>query len=295
MPQGDVIQVPLRRYVGRQNQVHFLVHFNDYTPDLGRKGFAKRLVNFAEAVAVTIVQDQIAPARQCLKHDSGVQPDLGRSIQLSDWKHEMLQHEEASPLQLASPHFFHPIQKISILSTPTREQDVIALFHELLSGGVIRGIHVLATNERLTYDGLFKLGYSDDLSLSVFDAEENPLGVTMENAIPLQGRMLPDPFVLEYKFSVDGLMNDLSTQEKNVSDIDLCVAWELGSEYDEQFRVTTLLVPENLDSREYHGLTHVLQDPESGALVCNLVILSDLIKYLIDRETCVAEQRGKFE
>src|SRR6266704_2194802 len=27
MPQGDVIQVPLTRYTGRQNQVHFLIHF----------------------------------------------------------------------------------------------------------------------------------------------------------------------------------------------------------------------------------------------------------------------------
>lgn len=296
MPQGDVIAVPLRRYIGRQNQVHFLIHFENYTPDLGRKGFAKSLVEFAEWLSVTIIQNHVAAcAKAALKHDSGAQVDLQRAVDLSQWKKEMLLHEEVSPLVLSSPHFFHPTQKISILSTPTREQDVIALFHELLSGGVVRGINVLATNERLTYDGLFKLGYGSDRDLYVFDAVKNPLGVSEANADALLGMTLPDPRVLEYKFSVDGLMNDLATGDKNINEMDLCVAWDLGTDYQEHYRVTTVLVPENLDSRQHHGVTHVLQDADNGAPMCQLIILKDLVQYLTNPEATIATQRDLFE
>src|SRR6266481_548952 len=50
MPQGEVIQVQLNRNIGRQNQVHFLIHFNNYTPDLGRKGFHRELIDFSKSV-----------------------------------------------------------------------------------------------------------------------------------------------------------------------------------------------------------------------------------------------------
>src|SRR5207245_533074 len=41
MPQGEVIQIPLNRNIGRQNQVHFVAHFENCKSDLGRKGFQK--------------------------------------------------------------------------------------------------------------------------------------------------------------------------------------------------------------------------------------------------------------
>ena len=82
-----------------------------------------------------------------------------RELEISEWKKEMLEHEKAQPLVLRSKHFFIPTERVSILSKPTREQDVIALFHQLIAGGVIRGITAMSTNERFTYDGLFKIGF----------------------------------------------------------------------------------------------------------------------------------------
>lgn len=294
MPQGDVIQVPLTRYVGRQNQVHFLVHFENYTPDLGRKGFSKPLVDFCLDLTKAIVQTQIPKIRDNMKKDSGAAPDLGRQLKLDEWKLDMLEHEKAAPLNIDSEHFFHPTRRISITSIPTREQDVIALFHELLSGGVIRGIRVMATNERLTYDSLCRISFKDDRAVYEYDEETNPLGIDDSILDEMHGKET-SPQVLEYKYSLDGLMSDLDAQEKNINDVDLCVAWEMGRDWEEKYAVTTLLIPENVPQREFHGATHILQDPDSGAKQVSLIILRDLVDVLVSPDEAHEAQRERYE
>jgi hypothetical protein len=294
MPQGEVIQVPLNRNIGRQNQVHFLIHFNNYTPDLGRKGFHRELTDFAKSVARTITESHLSKFRTSLKANTGIAPDLVRELEISEWKAEMLAHEIAEPLHLANQHFFKPIERISITSVPTREQDVIALFHQLIAGGVIRGINVMSTNERFVYDGLFKIAFDLNVDLYKYDKEKNPLGVPVEIAQALKGKVTT-PRVLEYKFCLDGLIEDVDSQDKNIKDINLCVAWSTGDMYKERYGITSLLLPENADQRQYHGVTHVLTDLESGANICDLIILEELIEYLNDPAAAADKQRIKYE
>lgn len=295
MPQGEVIQVPLAKYIGRQNQVHILVHFSDYTPDLGRKGFSKPLVDFATDAGRAILDGPISRLRTSMRKNTGTAPDLQRQLKIEEWKKEMVQHEADAPLDLASDYFFLPTKKISITSEPTREQDVIALFHELLSGGVIRGLEILATNERLTYDGLYRIAFNHpDPAVYSYDEASNPLGLADDVLLDLAGKV-SDPRVLEYKYSLDGLIGDLDSQEKNINDVNLCVAWTLGGDYEERYSVTSLLVPENLPQRQSHGVTHVLLDQMSGAHLCDLIILKDLVHRLRDPEGCIEEQRELHE
>ena len=275
MPQGETILIPLNRNIGRQNQLHFLVHFDNYSPDMGRKGFHRELSDFAKTVSRAISENHLSKLRHLLKANTGVAPDLVREMKIGDWKKEMLEHETRQPLVLQSEHFFKPTERVSITSAPTREQDVIALFNQLVAGGVIRGITVMSTNERFTYDGLFKVGFDLDPALYVY-GEANPLGVSEEISEALSGRVT-EPRILEYKFSLDGLVEDFDSQEKNVVDVDLCVAWETGTLYKERYGITSLLIPENADQRQYHGVTHVLTDLESGSKLCDLIILSELV------------------
>jgi hypothetical protein len=294
MPQGEAIQVPLDRNIGRQKQLHFLIHFENYTPDLGRKGFHRELTDFAKAIARRITESDLSKLRARLKQNTGVAPDLVRELKLDEWKKEMLAHESSEPLLLKSKHFFAPTERISITSYPTREQDVIALFHELIAGGLIRGLSVMSTNERFTYDGLFKIAFDLPLELYVYDAEKNPLGIPLEVAKALEGKVT-EPRVLEYKFSLDGLVEDCENQDKNIKDVDLCVLWDTGDLYKERFGITSLLVPENADQRQYHGITHVLFDLESGSKYCDLVVLAELIDYLNNPVNGAAKQRQKYE
>lgn len=294
MPQGETIQVPLNRNIGRQNQVHFLIHFNNYTPDLGRKGFHRELTDFSKSVAQSITESHLSKLRYLLKANTGVAPDLVRQLAIDDWKKDMLAHEMAEPLLLTSQHFFIPIERVSITSAPTREQDVIALFHQLVAGGVIRGINVMSTNERFTYDGLFKIAFDLNSDLYKYDKITNPLGVPIAVAHALNGKVTA-PRVLEYKFCLDGLIEDIDNQDKNINDIDLCIVWSTGDSYKERYGITSLLLPENADQRQYHGITHVLTDLESGAIHCDLIVLSELIEYLNDSTAASDHQRKKYE
>lgn len=294
MPQGEVMQVPLNRNIGRQNQVHFLVHFENYTPDLGRKGFHRELSDFAKNVTRSITEGQLAKLRPMLKANTGVAPDLLRELKIDDWKKEMLQHETSTPLNLTNKHFFKPTERVSITSAPTREQDVIALFHQLIAGGVIRGISVMSTNERFTYDGLFKIAFDLDPKLYVYNNVENPLGVSTAVVDDLKGKVTA-PRVLEYKYSLDGLIEDFDNQDKNIKDVNLCIVWNTGDAYRARYGITSLLLPENADQRQYHGVTHVLADLESGAKYCDLIVLSELIDFLNDPAGAGEVQRKKYE
>lgn len=294
MPQGETIQIPLIRNIGRQNQLHFLFHFDNYTPDLGRKGFHRELSEFAKRAARAIAEGPLSKRRSNLKANTGAAPDLARELKISEWKDKLVLHETNYPLELTNPHFFAPTQKISITSIPTREQDVIALFHELIAGGVIRGIAIMSTNEHSTYDGLFRITFALDRSLYLYDAEKNPLGIDNGVLDDLSG-VVTKPRVLEYKFSLDGLIEDFSNQDKNINDIDLCIAWETGSLFEARYAITSVLIPENADQRQYHGVTHVLQDVETGNKHCDLIILSDLIDCLEHPEEGAERQREKYD
>ena len=294
MPQGEPILIPLQRNIGRQNQLHFLMHFKNYSPDMGRKGFHREIVDFAKNVARLVTENHLSKLRNQLKANTGVAPDLVRELAINEWKKQMLTHEGENPLILESKHFFKPTERVSITFAPTREQDVIALFNQLIAGGVIRGVQVMSTNERSTYDSLFKISFDLDSKLYVYSPEENPLGVSKEIAEALQGKVT-DPRILEYKFSLDGLVEDFDAHDKNVSDVQLCVCWETGSLYRERYGITSLLFPENADQRQFHGVTHVLTDLENGAKLSDLIILSELVAALNDPAGTAEEQRTKYE
>ena len=294
MPQGETILIPLSRNIGRQNQLHFLIHFDNYSPDMGRKGFHRELTDFAKNCSRIITETHLAKLRHLLKANTGVAPDLVREMKISDWKKEMLAHESQQPLSLTSAHFFKPTERISITSFPTREQDVIALFNQLIAGGVIRGIRVMSTNERFTYDGLFKVAFDLDVALYIYREDDNPLGVSQDIAEALQGK-ITDPQILEYKFSLDGLVEDFDSHEKNINDVNLCIAWETGILYKERYGITSVLIPENSDQRQYHGVTHVLTDLESGAKLCDLIILSELLSFLNSPAASADLQRDKYD
>jgi hypothetical protein len=299
MPQGEVIEVPLRRYSGRQNQVHFVVHFENCIVDLGRKGFRKDFVDLARHICSQIVQHHFSRARACLRIDDVRKSDLLQQEKLNSWKDSLKGHEKERPLVLQNENFFKPINEVSITAEPSREQDVIALFNQLVAGGVIRGIKVVGTNEQMIYDGAFRIRCGPDYDNHEFEFEKNPLGIGTEQREDFEGNfpggfLSSDLKILEYKFSVDGLIDDLNTGDKKQSEIDLVVAWEIGSKFEEYFEVQSLLIQDGYGQRDYHGLTHIFYD-EHGAMVMAAIILSDLVHYLNDPNEAIEAQQALYE
>ena len=295
MPQGETIQIPLNRNIGRQNQIHIVIHFNNCSADLGRKGFQSEIVDFAKSISKQISDGPLNKIKFTLRANTGTAPNLKREQEVENWKKEMIDYEVGNPLELVNKNFFLPLQRISITSKPTREQDVIALFNQLIAGGVIRGIRIMATNERLTYDGLYRIIIEEPKNHHLYNENDNPLGI---DRTVLEGFTLPfvfEPKVLEYKYSLDGLIEDIESGVKNSNDIGLVVVWETGEEFKENYKITSYLDPDNLTIREYHGVTHSITNLTSQQREMELIVLSELIEYLNNPDEVIKLQREKYE
>jgi hypothetical protein len=295
MPQGEIYPIPLQRYIGRQNQIHFVLHFSNCNADLGRKGYNKDVMDFCKSITEKISTKYLNKFKPYLRASSGAPSDLVRTNKVAEWKEEMKTYETQHPLILRSDKFFLPTKKISLTSKPSREQDVIALFNQLVAGGVIRGIRVMATNEKFTYDGLYRIVIETPTSNHLYHKEDNPLGILRES---INDHTLPfssQPQILEYKLSLDGLIEDIEDETKNSNDIGLVVVWTTGDLYKSNYHITSLLDEDNLSERQYHGITHVMTNLTTEQKEMDLIVLSELINFLNDPQTTVADQKLKYE
>jgi len=273
MIQGEGLVIPLTSNIGYQNQSHIIVHLTNADPDLGRKGFQPEITEACTHISVSIV-NFFKDWRKLIKENTGTKGGAVKELQLYDWIELQKTHKASNPLILSSPHFFKPKNQISILSIPQSEQDVIALFNQLLAGGVIRSIELLATSQTMQYDGIYIFKNTDKVDTYLYHETSNPLGVDRQNFV---SNFESPPKVLEYKYSINGLIAEFHNQEKRADDIDLSIAWELGDLWKSDYSCTSLLDDDNISHREFHGITHILSNPTSK-IYC--IILSELIEYL---------------
>ncbi len=260
MPQGELITIPLNKSIGHQNQTHVIVHFENAEPDLGRKGFQPELKDLAERISVAIVQ-QLSQRRDILKSDSGAQANIEKELKVHEWLKQQELHEEQNPLILTNERFFIPTKKISIGSIPQSEQDVIVLFNQLIAGGVIRGIKLLATSQSSQYDGIFRFAAELPFENLYFNDKSNPLGVLDEQ---VTNSYVSQPKILEYKFSLDGLIREFESGVKQETDVSLAIFWDIGTEYKKEYNVISLLDSDNIHQRKHHGLTHIFNSAHSN-------------------------------
>jgi hypothetical protein len=287
MTQGELIAIPLTSNIGYQNQAHVLVHFINADPDLGRKGFQPELKELGEILSVGIV-NLFKKWRGLLKIDTGARPNIASSDDVFNWITQQTKYEETHPLTIKNENFFAPVNEISITSIPQSEQDVIVLFNQLLAGGVIRGIKLLATDQKKQYDGVFKYYIKEPLTNHIYDKVKNPLGVqVLEN----KGDYSSRPWILEYKYSVDGLIREFENEEKKENEINLVVAWDTGELWRKNYQVTSLIDIENLHHREFHGLTHIFHSSTSKFFA---IILSELVEYLNHFNKAQETQKKKY-
>ena len=287
MIQGELLVIPLTSDTGYQNQCHIVVHFQNADPDLGRKGFQPELKEIAETISVAMV-NRLKSWKRLLKPDTGAQTTIDRDTEIHNWLRKQEDHETSAPLNITSEHFFIPTKKISILSTPQSEQDVIVLFSQLLAGGVIRGIKLLATSQTMQYDGVFRFVITPPPEHLQFDEKGNPLGI-VDAQVTVEKRSPPK--ILEYKYCVDGLIRDFESSEKNQKDISLVIAWSMGSLWKKSYEVTSLIDVANINHREYHGITHIMRSHNTTLYA---IILEELIQYLNNPSEAQALQRSRY-
>jgi hypothetical protein len=282
MVQGDPLIIPLTSAIGYQANSHVIVHFTDGSPDMGRKVFQPELKELGEDLSVRAVNI----FKKYLLH---LKPDTGATTtapdkELYEWKKTQESYRDKSPLAFKTPN-----GRVSLLSRPQQEQDVIALYHQLIGLGVIRGICFLATSQSDRYDSLYILDY-DGYELA-FEKSSNPLGVSSSQGFPYQS----EPRVLEYKFDLDALVRDFSTEVKYPKHVNLVVCWKATKQFREKYYLNSLLVGDEGSNRLAFGATHqAYSDGNTTQPDFEVLILEDLLNYLQDPVGEEARQRTRY-
>ena len=282
MIQGDPLVIPLTSAIGYQANSHIIVHFTDGNPDMGRKVFQPELKSLAERLAVRAV----VIFRRFLQHrkpDAGP-PTILASKALHDWKRQQEAHADSHPLVLGAG-----FGKLCLVSEPQQEQDVVALFHELLALDVLKGYRIFATSQSETYDSLYSLNYASCSQIK-YSRSSNPLGVS--DRLSEHGET--EPKVLEYKYDFDSLVEDFERDIKSPEHIDLVVCWDVRSDYKDRFYLKPLLIGDEGGDRIHFGATHQAFSESSQDLRFEVVVLRDLMKYLLDPVGEEARQRVKY-
>lgn len=280
MVQGELITIPLTKAIGYQNNTHVIVHFTNGNPDLGRKTFQPEHHELAERLASQAV-------KALIRYRSLLRPDTGSVVMapdkdLHEWKKHQENWREQHSITLGTI-----APTVAILSEPRQEQDVVALYHELIGAGIIKGIKFFGTTFNDRYDGLVEIHYPQHDGYR-FHKVSNPLGVGSVVELPYQS----EPKVLEYKFDLDALVEDVQKEEKFLKHLDLVVCWRATGGYESMLELKPLLVGEAAYDRVFFGSTHAAyrvagaSEPEF-----EVVILEDLLNYLLDPATEEARQK----
>jgi len=282
MVQGDLTVIPLTSAIGYQANSHVVVHFRDGNPDMGRKTFQPELKELADTLAVRAVNT-------CKRYLTHLKPDTGNvstspKKALYDWKKSQEVYRDQNPLSLA-----HDGMRLSIVSVPQQEQDVVALFHQLIGLGYLKGLFFFATSSHETYDSLFFYDYNKREEFA-FKKVGNPLGVFED----LSEESLSEPKILEYKYDLDSLIDDFEKELKFDDGIDLVVCWDAGKKYREKYFLNSLLTGDEGNSREIFGATHQAFRDGSSTAVFEIIVLKDLIGFLQDREAEEARQKVRY-
>jgi len=282
MVQGDPLVIPLTSTIGYQANAHIIVHFSDGNPDMGRKVFQPELKRMAEKLAVRVV----TIFKRYLQHrrpEAGP-PSISASKALHEWKKTQEDHRDRKPLGLTLNG-----ARLAMVSTPQKEQDVIALFHELLGIGVLKGYGVFATSQSETYDSLYELNYPDDQDYR-FERTLRPLGV----AERYLGEST-EPRVLEYKYDFESLLDDIEQEVKSQAHIHLVVCWTASKRYKDKFFFRSLLVGDEGSERVHFGATHQAFVDSSAEPTFEVVVLKDLLNFIEDRASEEARQKQYYK
>lgn len=172
---------------------------------------------------------------------------------------------------------------LQLIKLPQEEQDVVALFFDLLGAGYLKGYTILATMVSWKYDGFAKFLLTRDDS-TVYHSINNPLGVPEEKFGKENVKRSPERSVMEFKLSSDGLIRDLLHEEKKLSDIRWLVCWEIGNLHErEDFQILEIINEAQKHYREYYGVTHLLTDGRSNVYVICLKRVIEILKDLKSR------------
>lgn len=148
------------------------------------------------------------------------------------------------------------IPELVVRTVPRDENDVIALFFELLGRGYLTGYQSFGLSQMDPYDGRFLIKRRGD---------KNP------PLVPADDRQLQ---AIEFKVTASSLIRDLEREAKDPRELKLVIAWDEGISNSDQFGFAAIEHSMYHEDLVYPRVTRYLQNTKSGAQIQVLLLKS---------------------
>ncbi len=140
---------------------------------------------------------------------------------------------------------------------PLEEQEVISLFVELVATQILKGYYLKVLSGYQVYDGLYD--YDLEQTEKVEYSENNKLGI-QRNIFNANGGRLRKEILIEFKKDLKSIYNDINTNKKDISHIDVLVCWNVEVENKEKLlkEKGDVLAEKGVTTNVFYGSTHQL-------------------------------------
>lgn len=172
-----------------------------------------------------------------------------------------------------SPKSLPGFDHITLQTQPQSEQDVIALYSELVGMGALRHLQPVFYSGFDFYDSYFQYSPSD--------THEN-----VRSKLPGvdDTDVRDDEGVAEFKVSADMILADIVAGVKKWTDMKFLVCWEIGKDRKSGGNEVTFSECESAIDRRYHGVTHLARLQSGGDHTIFVISLSHFLQIMATEE-----------
>ena len=157
------------------------------------------------------------------------------------------------------------LPQLASKKVPEDENDVIALFFELLGKEYIKGYESFGLSQKDRYDGRFMIRQN---------ANENP------PVPPTDDRQFS---TVEFKTKVDTLFREFEHETKDPKDLKLVIAWTEGTLTSNRFTFADIEYSRYPPERVYPAVTRYLHDTRSGTQI-QVLLLKSVVDGIKEKE-----------
>lgn len=268
MPTAVSVSPPPEDSLGYWLNMHVVIMDNRLKFDEGRKSVVgRRKALYRNCAHEALYQDiTTSLLRQAIK-DPTVQLNV---TQMGQERQDFISDNTTGRTALS---FNSVPDDIQFKNEPEEEQDLVALFHELIAGGVIPYYACEAASSYSVYDAIFEYEVPLDRIGRQYRMQESDDPLT-------------EHVVLEYKLNGEDLIDDISRHQKFYYMMDLLVCWDIDEEACHDAGAT--LIDKSPESTKYWGTTHELVlepmhfDHLGSGRQLNIIVLKQLLSELED-------------
>ena len=275
--------------------------------DAGRKGISEGRAKLISDAAYELIEtyratsniDNITPIGNTFHTYSKYLQYSGDASDTDDFENKIryAQEQSQSDRDNLSAVYSYLLSHTSLLHTPTNEEEVRALFHELLSKNIIKGYKTIyAAANRADYDEAFK--YDINLNDSILE-DGDPIGIPRvvqfnngrnNNSISLDtdyrkmGLSHSDALCVEFKYHASDLIREIRTNPTSSKDpnrIDILIAWDIDGDTIRRISPSCGISPIVPDRKYLHSTTHrlIISTPDVNTSVF-VISLIDILRAL---------------